>query len=183
MSTTRSTSDGTSNGTSDATPDGTPHVPHRRRTSAPDGGRGPAARVHQPEVGVRARRRVPGVGSAPRVPRWLVPPAAAVLAAVVLLAGTALGVDPAVRTATGTQTVGVVAAVVVTLVVGYAGWGVRALLGRLRSGGRRAWLVTCGVVLLVSLLGPLGAVTPGAVALLVVEHLTVGATLTLGLRR
>ena len=102
---------------------------------------------------------------------------------VVVLAGTALGVDPVVRTTSGTQTVGVVAAVVVTLVVGYVGWGVRALLGRLRSGGRRAWLVTCGVVLLVSLLGPLGAVTPGAVALLVVEHLTVGATLTLALRR
>lgn len=175
MSTTRSTSDGTS--------DGTPRVPHRPRSSAPDGGPGPAARVHQPEVEIRARRRVPGVGAGRRVPRWLVPPAAAVLAAVVLLAGTALGVDPVVRTTSGTQTVGVVAAVVVTLVVGYVGWGVRALLGRLRSGGRRAWLVTCGVVLLVSLLGPLGAVTPGAVALLVVEHLTVGATLTLALRR
>ncbi|WP_240696575.1 DUF6069 family protein [Cellulosimicrobium funkei] len=126
---------------------------------------------------------VPDGRTARRVPRWAVPPVAAVVAAVVLLVGTALGVDPAVRTATGTQTVGVVAAVVVTLVVGYAGWGVRALLGRLRSGGRRPWLVTCGVVLLVSLLGPLGAVTPGAVALLVVEHLTVGATLTLALRR
>ena len=179
MSTTRSTSDGTTDGTSD----GTPRVPHRPRSSAPDGGPGPAAQVHQPEVEVRARRRVPGVGAARRVPRWLVPPAAAVLAALVLLAGTALGVDPVVRTSSGTRTVGVVAAVVVTLVVGYVGWGVRALLGRLRSGGRRAWLVTCGVVLLVSLLGPLGAVTPGAVALLVVEHLTVGATLTLALRR
>nr|WP_286186158.1 DUF6069 family protein [Sphaerisporangium cinnabarinum] len=183
MSTTRSTSDGTSNGTSDATPDGTPHVPRRPRTSAPDGGRGPAARVHRPEVAAGARRRDPEVGAARRVPRWLVPPVAAVLAAVVLLTGTALGVDPVVRTSSGTQTVGVVAAVVVTLVVGYVGWGVRALLGRLRSGGRRAWLVTCGVVLLVSLLGPLGAVTPGAVALLAVEHLTVGATLALALRR
>ncbi|WP_415297238.1 DUF6069 family protein [Cellulosimicrobium sp. SJTW-1] len=149
----------TTRSTSSSASDATSHVPGHPRASVPDG---------------RTTRRGP---------RWLVPPAAAVVAAVVLLVGTALGVDPAVRTATGTQTVGVVAAVVVTLVVGYAGWGVRALLGRLPSGGRRAWLVTCGVVLLVSLLGPLGAVTPGAVALLVVEHLTVGATLTLGLRR
>lgn len=145
--------------TPSSTSHGAAHVPGHPRASVPDG------------------------RTARRVPRWVVPPVAAVVAAVVLLVGTALGVDPAVRTATGTQTVGVVAAVVVTLVVGYLGWGVRALLGRLRSGGRRAWLVTCGVVLLVSLLGPLGAVTPGAVALLVVEHLTVGATLTLGLRR
>ncbi len=155
MSTTRSTS----SSASDATSRGASHVPGHPRASVPDG------------------------RTARRVPRWAVPPVAAVVAAVVLLVGTALGVDPAVRTATGTQTVGVVAAVVVTLVVGYVGWGVRALLGHLRSGGQRAWLVTCGVVLLVSLLGPLGAVTPGAVALLVVEHLTVGATLTLGLRR
>ena len=121
------------------------------------------------------------------VPRWAVPLAAAAVAAGVLLVGTALGVDPEVRSATGTQTVGVVAAVVAALVVGYAAWGVRALLGRLlsRRAGRaeRAWLVTCGVVLLVSLLGPLGAVTAGAVVLLAVEHVAVGATLALGLRR
>ncbi|MEV8177834.1 DUF6069 family protein [Cellulosimicrobium funkei] len=149
----------TTRSTPSSTSHGAAHVPGHPRASVPDG------------------------RTARRVPRWVVPPVAAVVAAVVLLVGTALGVDPAVRTATGTQTVGVVAAVVVTLVVGYLGWGVRALLGRLRSGSRRAWFVTCGVILLVSLLGPLGAVTPGAVALLVVEHLTVGATLTLGLRR
>ena len=131
-------------------------------------------------------RQVPG-DVRRRVPRWSVPLVAAAVAAVVLLVGTALGVDPEVRTATGTQTVGVVAAVVTALVVGYAAWGVRALLGRLASRrprrGERAWLATCAVVLLVSLLGPLGAVTPAAVALLAVEHLTVGLTLTLALRR
>jgi hypothetical protein len=135
-----------------------------------------------------ARSTVPGaVRARRRVPRWSVPLAAAAVAAVVLLVGTALGVDAEVRTATGTQTVGVAAAVVTALVVGYAAWGVRALLGRMSARRPRraepAWLVTCGVVLLVSLLGPLGAVTPGAVALLAVEHLTVGLTLALALRR
>jgi hypothetical protein len=133
-------------------------------------------------------RQVPGAAPARRrVPRWSVPLVAAAVAAVVLLVGTAFGVDPEVRTATGTQTVGVVAAVVTALVVGYAAWGVRALLGRVSARrprrGEPAWLVTCAVVLLVSLLGPLGAATPGAVALLAVEHLAVGATLALPLRR
>ncbi|UKJ62652.1 hypothetical protein H1Q78_12910 [Cellulosimicrobium cellulans] len=156
----------------------TPTTPHR--TSNVPRHPGPAAAV----VG----RQVPGVAPARRrVPRWSVPLAAAVVAAVVLLVGTALGVDPEVRTATGTQTVGVVAAAVTGLVVGFAAWGVRALLGRLSARrprrGELAWLVTCGVVLLVSLLGPLGATTPAAVALLAVEHLAVGATLALTLRR
>ncbi|WP_264032467.1 DUF6069 family protein [Cellulosimicrobium sp. SH8] len=159
MSTTPTTSNGTSN------------VPRHP---------GPAAAA----VG----RQVAGAAPARRrVPRWSVPLVAAVVAAAVLLVGTALGVDPEVRTATGTQTVGVEAAVVTALVVGYAAWGVRALLGRLASRrprrGELAWLVTCAVVLLVSLLGPLGAVTPAAVALLAVEHLAVGLTLTLALRR
>jgi hypothetical protein len=163
----------TSNGTS-----GAPR--HPGSSASPAAGPTPAA-------GRAARPVSATVGSRRRVPRWSVPLVAAVVAAVVLLAGTALGVDPEVRSATGTQTVGVVAAVVAALVVGYVAWGVRALLGRLLSRrprrGERAWLVTCGVVLLLSLLGPLGAVTPGAVVLLVVEHLAVGATLALGLRR
>jgi len=139
---------------------------------------GPSVAADGPPVPGDARRRVP---------RWSVPLVAVAVAAAVLLVGTALGVDPEVRTATGTQTVGVVAVIVAALVAGYAAWGVRALLGRLSSRRPRraegAWLVTCGVVLLVSLLGPLGAVTPVAVVLLVVEHLAVGTTLALGLRR
>jgi len=106
-----------------------------------------------------------------------------VVAAAVWSVGAALGVDPVARTGTGTQEIGIAAVVVTALVVGFAAWGVRALSGRLRSGGERAWLVTCGVVLLVSLLGPLGGVGAGAVALLVVEHLAVGTTLAVGLRR
>lgn len=134
---------------------------------------------------------VPGPGASPaarrRVPRWSVPLAAAVVAAAVWLVGAAAGVDVAARSAATTQDVGIVAVVVAALVVGYGGWGVRALLGRLRASspgrGERAWLVTCAVVLLVSLLGPLGGVSAGAVVVLLAEHLAVGAVVALGLRR
>jgi hypothetical protein len=138
-------------------------------------------------VGAGARSAAAAAPARRRVPRWSVPFAAAVVAAAVWLVGTALGVDLEARSGTGTQPVGIVAAVVAALVVGFLAWGVRALLGRMLAGrpGRdeRTWLVTCGVVLLVSLLGPLGGVTAGAVAILAVEHLAVGATLALALRR
>ncbi|MBD8078726.1 hypothetical protein IF651_06610 [Cellulosimicrobium arenosum] len=111
------------------------------------------------------------------------PIVAAVVGVVAWLCGTAAGVDVVARTGTGTQDVGIVSVVVAALVVGYAGWGVRALLGLLPSGGERAWLVTCAVVLLVSLLGPLGGVDAGAVGVLLSLHIGVGAALALGLRR
>lgn len=146
----------------------TRNVPHHPAT-APSGTRSPV-----PD----ARRRVP---------RWSVPLAAAAVAAVVLLVGTAAGVDVAAHSGAATRTVGLVDVVVAGLVVGLVGWGVRALLARLRrdtpARGERAWLVTCAVVLLVSMLGPLGGIGAGSVAVLAAEHVAVGAVVALGLRR
>ncbi|MCB7136122.1 DUF6069 family protein [Cellulosimicrobium marinum] len=122
-----------------------------------------------------------------RVPPWAVPLAAALVGAAVWLVGTAAGVDVAARSGSAVQDVGLVSVVVAALVVGFAGWGVRALLGRVRRAapgrGERAWLVTCAVVLVVSLLGPLGGVGAGAVVVLLAEHVAVGAVVMLGLRR
>jgi hypothetical protein len=122
-----------------------------------------------------------------RVPRWAVPLAAAAVAAVVLLVGTAAGVDVAARSGVATRAVGLADVVVAGLAVGLLGWAVRAVLSRLRRDapgrGERAWLVTCAVVLLVSLLGPLGGVGGGSVAVLLAEHVAVGAVVALGLRR
>lgn len=146
------------------------HAPQHPAGGSPD----PARPRTAPGGGAGARRRLP---------RRVVPLAAALAAAVVWAAGTATGVELAARSGTTTQDVGLGSVVVVALVVGYAGWGVRALLDRTRSGGERAWLVTCAVVLAVSLLGPLGAVSPGAGAVLATEHLAVGAVVALGLRR
>lgn len=117
-------------------------------------------------------------------PAWAVPLAAAVAAVAVWLAGAALGVDPQAQAGASTQPVTVVAAAVAALVAGFAGWGARAVVGRVAKGdGEVAWLVLCGVALLVSLLGAASGTTPASVALLVGEHLVVGAVIALGLRR
>ncbi|GAA1728446.1 hypothetical protein GCM10009809_25030 [Isoptericola hypogeus] len=116
-------------------------------------------------------------------PAWAVPLVAAVVAAVVWAVSRTSGIELVVRVGTGTRTVGLVDVVVAALVVGLVGWGVRALLRRLPGGGGRAWLVLCAVVLLVSLAGPVGAAGTAVMGLLVAEHVAVGATVALGLRR
>ncbi len=130
---------------------------------------------------------LPGRPARRRVPRWSVPLAAAAVAAAVLAVGTAAGVDVSARTGAATRTVGLGDVVVAGLVVGLAGWAARVLLARARRAGpgrgERAWLMTCTVVLLVSLLGPLGGVGAGSVVVLLAEHVAVGAVVALGLRR
>jgi hypothetical protein len=119
----------------------------------------------------------------PRWPAWAVPFVAAAAAVAVWLVGAALGVELAARTGAGTQSVTVVAVLVVGLVIGLAGWGVRIVIGRLaKGGGEVAWLVLCGVVLLGSLVGAAAGTTPEAIAILMAEHVVVGFVVALGLR-
>ena len=118
-----------------------------------------------------------------RWPAWAVPLVAGASAVVVWLIGSVLGVEPEARTGASTQAVSAVAVLVAALVVGFAAWGVRVLVGRVaKGGGDVAWLVLCGVVLLVSLLGAASGTTPGSVALLMTEHVVVGVIVALGLR-
>jgi len=106
----------------------------------------------------------------------------AVLAgAVVFLIGTLAGVDPQVRAGSGTLEVTISLVIGTSLTAALGGWGVRALLLRRPNGGRTTWLVLSGAVLLVSLLGPLGAANAGATVLLLLEHLAVGGVIMLGL--
>jgi hypothetical protein len=113
-------------------------------------------------------------------PRTVVVGAVAAGAAVFLV-GTLAGVDPLVRAGSGTLEVTISLVIAASLTAALGGWGVRALLFRRRNGGRGVWLALCGAVLLVSLLGPLGAENDGAMLLLVLEHLTVGGVIALGL--
>jgi hypothetical protein len=116
-------------------------------------------------------------------PAWAVPLAAAVVAVAVWLIGAATGVSLEAQLGTDAQAISVVAAAVVALAAGFAGWGVRVLIGRLvRGGGEVVWFVLCGVVLLASMVGALAGTTPGAVAILVLMHVAVGVVIALGLR-
>jgi hypothetical protein len=116
-------------------------------------------------------------------PAWAVPLAAAVVAVAVWLIGAASGVNLEAQLGTDVQAISVVAAAVVALVAGFAGWGVRVLIGRLvRGGGEVVWLVLCGVVLLASMVGALAGTTPGAVVTLVSMHVAVAVVIALGLR-
>ncbi|MEU8071375.1 DUF6069 family protein [Micromonospora sp. NPDC048169] len=94
------------------------------------------------------------------------------------------GVELIARSGSTDQRVTPVAVVVSTLLAGLAGWALLAVLERLTGRARSAWTVVAVLVLLVSLLGPLGGGVGGAAKLtLVALHLVVGAVLITGLRR
>jgi uncharacterized protein DUF6069 len=94
-----------------------------------------------------------------------------------------LHVDLTVAMGPTLQPVTAVAVVLTALLAGIAGTVTARLLTRLA--GRRAriaWTVVAGLVLVLSLLGPLGATSPAAVVSLVALHLVVGVMLLVGLR-
>ncbi|MBO3102414.1 DUF6069 family protein [Cellulomonas fengjieae] len=111
------------------------------------------------------------------VPVWLVAVAASALAlAIWVLAVPVAGVD--LVAGAPAQTVGAVSVLVATLAVTLAAWAVRTVLRR-RS--PTAWWLTCTIVLVISMLGPLGGASPAAVATLAALHVGVGAVVAVGL--
>ncbi len=95
-----------------------------------------------------------------------------------------LGLDLEVKTAGGsTQEVSQLAVALTSLVVGFAGWATVAALERFTRRPRTMWTVVATVVLVLSLLGPLGAPAAGTKVGLVVLHLVVGGILLAGLAR
>jgi hypothetical protein len=69
------------------------------------------------------------------------------------------------------QTVTVVSVIVASVLAGLVGWGLLAILERVTSKARTIWLAIAVVFLLISLLGPLGGVTPGTKITLILLHL------------
>jgi hypothetical protein len=100
------------------------------------------------------------------------------------VAARVLGADLAVRRDGDAVThVETSAILLTTLYAGLAGWGLVVLLERWTARPRRVWTVIAVVVLGVSLLGPLGAVTAEATAVLIGLHVLVAGNLIWGLRR
>lgn len=94
-----------------------------------------------------------------------------------------LGVDLAVRTGDVVQPITGVSVAAIALVAGLAATLTAWLLTRVAPRRcRTVWTILASAVLLVSLLGPLGATSPAALVSLVALHLIVGLTLLIGLR-
>ncbi len=114
---------------------------------------------------------------------------AAVLVALVVwaVAVPLLGVQLTVRTTSSSssmQTIGAGFVLAVSLLAALLGWGLLAALERRTQRAETVWTVAAGVVLLLSLAGPLTAsLTTGGTVSLVVLHLSVAAVLIPLLRR
>ncbi|MFJ8578369.1 DUF6069 family protein [Micromonospora sp. NPDC093277] len=91
-------------------------------------------------------------------------------------------IDLAVRQGDTTQHIGPTAVVVAALIAGLAAWGLLALLERTVRRPARIFRIIALIVLVLSLVGPLGSGvgTSGRLVLLGM-HLTVGAALIIGL--
>ncbi|MBM2619686.1 hypothetical protein JIG36_29680 [Actinoplanes sp. LDG1-06] len=107
---------------------------------------------------------------------------AAVATAVVwVIAHLAFGVEIRAKTGGAEQTVGLAAVIIATVVAGFAGWGVLALLERWTANPGRVFTIVGAVVLLLSLGGPAGGLTTGAKVSLALLHLVAALILVPGL--
>ena len=93
------------------------------------------------------------------------------------------GVHLTVRSGAGTFEVGAVSVLVTTAVVSIAGLGLLRFLEGRDARALRTWTLVACLVLLVSLLGPLGATTLSSGLALLSLHLVVGTSLLVGTRR
>ncbi|MFI5892109.1 DUF6069 family protein [Actinoplanes sp. NPDC051513] len=95
------------------------------------------------------------------------------------------GIDLAVRQGGDVQPVGPAAVAATALIAGLAAWALLALLERTHvRRPARTYRIVASIVLMLSLLGPLGSgVGTSSKLVLLAMHLTVGAILIIGLPR
>jgi hypothetical protein len=134
-------------------------------------GRTPTGRTHSIRATMCARTR-----------RWTSPlatiAAAGATFTVWTIAHPVAGADLVVDTGSGPTTVTPAAVVLVTVVAGLAAWGLLAVLERFTRRAAALWSWIAGAVVVISLLGPIGAAAgAGATAALVAMHLVTGAVL------
>lgn len=100
-----------------------------------------------------------------------------------LIAVPVAGIELVARSGSGTQAIGAAQLAVVVAIVGLAGWALLEMLERRTKDPVRNWTATALIVLVLSLVGPLGANTAGGALALVTLHLVTAAVLIVGLRR
>ncbi len=103
--------------------------------------------------------------------------------AIWLIADPIAGVDLEVKTGGQSREVALGSVLYVTAMAGSLAWISLALFERWTSHASTRWTVFAVIVLFISLLGPLGGVTTGAIITMLAMHLAAGAILILGLRR
>lgn len=114
--------------------------------------------------------------------RWLTVLLAMSLASLLYaITGPIMGIDLQVRAGTGVQTVEGLTVVVFSVATGLAGWALLTLLRKVTRKAETVWRVIASLVLVVSLLGPLGATSVATGVVLVTMHLVVGGVLLVGL--
>ncbi|UOQ90176.1 DUF6069 family protein [Agromyces endophyticus] len=134
-----------------------------------------AAAVRPPADIAAARRR--------RLLRAATVAAAVVLPLLVWVVAVPLaGLDLVAGVGPTAQTVTPASIVAVALLMGFAAWGVIALLERVTRHGRRIFAIVGWTLLALSLLGPVGAGASGAVLVtLLAMHLVTGGAIIIGL--
>jgi hypothetical protein len=108
--------------------------------------------------------------------------AAGAAAAIWWLATGVASVDLIVGSGSAAREIGLMSVVVTALVVTLASAGLLRILERRARHGLAIWTWVSAAVLVLSLVGPLGAATLAAGACLAAMHLVVGAVVTVGLR-
>jgi heme A synthase len=104
--------------------------------------------------------------------------AALVINVVILtLARLANGEFPVANTGSDDQTVGYVAVIAMTLLVGFIAWGLLAVLKRTTANARTTWTAIAVAVFLVSLLGPLSGVDTASKVVLALLHIGAAAAI------
>lgn len=93
------------------------------------------------------------------------------------------GVDLVVDQAGSPTTVGPVPVIISSLVIGFAAWGLLAVLERFTARAGLIWTIIASAVLAFSLFGPLAAVTTAAMLVLMGMHVVTGGVLIAGLAR
>jgi hypothetical protein len=118
-----------------------------------------------------------------RTRRLLTVLAASSAAFLLWAAATLAGVDLIADQAGEPVTIGPVAIVLSGLVIGFAAWGLLAVLEKFTARAGLIWSIIAAAVLALSLAGPLAAATTAAMLVLMGMHVVTGGVLIAGLVR